>query len=372
MTYRVFQHWDPLRVCVVGQSYAPEFYHWIQDQTTRHKFEQLAEETEQDYQSLISLLQKFDITVVRPKIPELDSLQIGTHWTPPPVTPRDYFVMIHDQLWIPQCPNSVHAARAWHRQSDLDWSQWQEFDLAQHRAKLTHYKNIFDHVADQGNDLVPTDLDVVSGCFVTRLGQHLYFATQTPDQDQGQLQQDIDTRFPNTTNLIVDAQGHGDATYCAVTPGLIISLRDIPTYADTFPDWEVVYLPPSDFANTAEFRACMKLNRGRWHIPGFEHDSQLRHIVEHYFDSWVGNASETVFDVNILVIDEHNIVVSSHCDAVEQACARHGVTVHVSPFRHRYFWDAGIHCVTNDLDRNGVQKNYFADRSHKYSAESLT
>jgi hypothetical protein len=25
--------------------------------------------------------------------------------------------------------------------------------------------------------------------------------------------------------------------------------------------------------------------------------------------------------------------------------------VHVSPFRHRYFWDAGIHCITNDLNR---------------------
>ena len=60
---------------------------------------------------------------------------------------------------------------------------------------------------------------------------------------------------------------------------------------------------------------------------------------------------ETVFDVNMLVVDEKNVIVSAHNDQVESACARYGVNVHVSPFRHKYFWDAGIHCITNDLDR---------------------
>jgi hypothetical protein len=199
----------------------------------------------------------------------------------------------------------------------------------------------------------------VSGCFVSRIGQDLYFATQSYDENQNQLLAQVNKQFPSTRNHIVNAGGHGDATYCPVTPGLIISLRDIPTYADTFPDWEVVYLPPSDYAKTAEFRSSMKMNRGRWNIPGFESDPNLAHMVDHYFDSWVGNASETVFDVNILVIDQKNIVVSSHNDQVEEACARHGIEVHVVPFRHRYFWDAGIHCITNDLSRDGTVQNYF-------------
>lgn len=359
MTYSVYQHWDPLKVCVVGRTYPPEFYHWITNADTRKKFEQLAEETEQDFQQLIALLCRFGVEVIRPALPcDLHDMKIGDRWAPPPVTPRDYFVMIHDQLWIPQQPNQVHAQRAFQRQS-LDWPTWHGLDLAQHQAKLSCYRNIFDHVEQQGNAVCFTDLDVVSGCFVSRLGHDLYFATQTPDQDQTELLHSVNQLFPNTNNRIVDAQGHGDATYCAVTPGLIVSLRDVPTYADTFPDWEVVYLEPSDFANTRQFRDCMKLNRGRWYVPGFEQDTTLRYTVEHYFDSWVGHAAETVFDVNILVVDQHNIVVSSHSDAVEQACARHGVEVHVSPFRHRYFWDAGIHCVTNDLDRDGTIQKYF-------------
>lgn len=345
---------------MVGRSYPPEYYDWIRDSRTRQRFEALAEETEADYIQLIDLLESFGVRVLRPQLPEdLSKLNVDGRWVSPPVTPRDYFVMIHNDLWIPGVPNSAHAQRAFANQTQWSWQQFSQKDQAQHDAKLLCYQNIFDHVANQGNALRYTDLDVVSGCFVSRIGQHLYFATQSYQEDQQQLLNQVNGSFPHTHNKIVNAGGHGDSTYCPVAPGLIISLRDVPTYADTFPNWEVVYLPPSDYAETAEFRASMKHNRGRWNIPGFESDPNLVHMVEHYFDSWVGNASETVFDVNILVIDQKNIVVSSHNDAVEAACARHGIEVHVSPFRHRYFWDAGIHCVTNDLDRLGSLQNYF-------------
>ena len=361
--YSVFQHWDPLQVCVVGRSYPPEFYSWIQNANTRRRFEQLADETEQDFQLLIQLLQgKFGIRILRPEMPaDSSSLKCHGRWIAPPVTPRDYFVMIHDQLWIPRSPNSSHACRVFSNQSDLDLATFQARDLDQHWAKLACYQNIFQDVHDQGNQVQYTDLDVVSGCFVSRIGQDLYFATQSYDEDQSMMLARINQQFPNTRNKIVNAGGHGDSTYCPVTPGLIISLRDVPTYSDTFPDWEVVYLPASTYADTAEFRSSMKHNRGRWNIPGFESDPNLVHIVEHYFESWVGNASETVFDVNILVIDQKKIVVSSHNDQVEQACARYGIEVHVSPFRHRYFWDAGTHCITNDLNRQGKINNYFVD-----------
>lgn len=365
--YSVFQHWDPLRVCVIGKSYPPDFYNWIQDPNTRRRFEQLAEETEQDYQALAKLLQgQFGIRVLRPQLPQnLSQLKIQDRWLAPPVCPRDYFLMIHSQLWVPQVPNSAHADRGFAKQTALSRQEFDSIDLEQHLEKLKFYQNIFEDVLEQGNTICPTQLDVVSGCFVSRIGQDLYFATQSYDQDQRELLNQVNQLFPRTRNRIVNAGGHGDATYCPVAPGLIISLRDVPTYADTFPDWEVVYLSPSRYADSAEFRASMKLNRGRWNIPGFEQDTNLVHMVDYYFDSWVGNASETVFDVNILVIDSKNIVVSSHNDQVELACARHGIEVHVSPFRHRYFWDAGIHCITNDLDRQGTLKNYFAENHNK-------
>jgi hypothetical protein len=68
--YSVYQHWDPLQVCLVGRTYPPEFYSWINDPVTRQRFETLAQETEEDYQVLIKLLEKkFGVRVLRPEFP---------------------------------------------------------------------------------------------------------------------------------------------------------------------------------------------------------------------------------------------------------------------------------------------------------------
>lgn len=357
--YSVFQHWDPLQVCVVGRTYDPQFYDWILESGTRRRFQKMAEETEDDYQGLINLLEKkFDVQVIRPELPkDLSVLNLNGRWVQPPVTPRDYYLMIHDQLWVPTVPNRSHANHVFNGQTALTRQEFDRIDQMQHNAKLMCYQNIFDLVQQQGNQVRPTDLDVVSGCFVSRIGKDLFFATQSYDEDQLELKNAMNQLFPTTRNRIVNAGGHGDATYCPVAPGLIISLRDVPTYADTFPGWEVVYLPPSNYAHMREFEASMKRTKGRWHMPGFEQDQNLVNMVEYYFDTWVGQVSETVFDVNILIIDPKNIVVSAHSEQVESACVRHGIDVHVVPFRHKYFWDCGIHCVTNDLSREGTLQN---------------
>ena len=309
--YSVYQHWDPLKVCLVGRTYPPEFYHWVKDSTTRSRFETMAEETEQDYQTLISLLQnKFGVKIFRPQFPEnLQDLFLQGKWVQPPTAPRDYFLMIHDRFWVPKIPNASHAWSLFYRQNKQSW--WSDFirpsdfydslpefaediktrfaefcqvDQTHLDTKLHFYTHVFDHLKNQGNEIVYTDLDFINGCFVSRIGQNLYFATQTYHDDKQAILNQVNELFPNTVNRVVNAGGHGDAVYCPVAPGLIISLNDIPTYSDTFPDWEVVYLPPSNYSHMREFEHSMKRNKGRWFMPGFEQDQNLINLVDHYFD----------------------------------------------------------------------------------------
>ena len=383
--YSVYQHWDQLKVCLVGKTYPPEFFHWIKNPLTRMRFEQMALETEEDFQRLILLLRKFGVEIMRPQFPDdMSSLFIQDKWVQPPTAPRDYFLMIQDKFWVPRVPNASHAWSVFYRQNKQP--QWLDFDTPNHfynsmpefaydiqdrfqafcnvdqrhlDAKLGFYQHVFDHIGQQGNKIVYTDLDFINGCFVSRIGRDLYFATQTYHDDKQEILAQVNQLFPGTRNHVVNSGGHGDAVYCPVTPGLIISLNDIPTYQDTFPDWEVLYLPPSNYSHMREFEHSMKKNKGRWFMPGFEQSQDLQNMVDHYFDEWIGQVSETVFDVNILIIDPKNIVVSTHNYQVEKACARHGIEVHVSPFRHKYFWDCGIHCVTNDLNRIGSQLDFF-------------
>ena len=70
----VHQHWDPLKVAAVGRCYPPEYFNYIQNLKTRDVFHRIAEETEEDFQKLTSLLQKFDVKV---KTIELDFSSIA-------------------------------------------------------------------------------------------------------------------------------------------------------------------------------------------------------------------------------------------------------------------------------------------------------
>jgi hypothetical protein len=104
MTYSVYQHWDPLKVCIVGRSYRPEFYGFITNSRVRSVLEQIAQETEEDYQKLISKLKEFGVKVLRPNVnDDYEFYLLGSRIKPPPMTPRDYSIMLgQDFFWRAQ------------------------------------------------------------------------------------------------------------------------------------------------------------------------------------------------------------------------------------------------------------------------------
>jgi hypothetical protein len=226
------------------------------------------------------------------------------------------------------------------------------------------YVDIVNLVKQQGNAIESdTKGHPINGAMVSRIGKDLYFGTENYNSDQSSYKLYLDQEFSNTRNHIVDTGGHSDGTYCPVCPGLIISLRDVPTYADTFPDWEVVYLPGQSWAQVKPFLDLKQKNAGKWWIPGFEHDQSVIDTVEQWLGHWTGYVEETVFDVNMLIIDPKNVMVFNYNKLVFDALDRYGITPHVCNFRHRYFWDGGIHCVTTDLHREGIMQDYFPSRN---------
>ena len=71
--------------------------------------------------------------------------------------------------------------------------------------------------------------------------------------------------------------------------------------------------------------------------------------------NWVGYVEETVFEVNMLSIDENTILVNNYNKQVFDFLEKHHIAPVIAPFRHRWFWDGGVHCVTQDLYR---ERNY--------------
>jgi hypothetical protein len=361
----------------VGRSYPPEFYSWIQNSRVRNLFEKIAVETEEDYQTIIKKLGEFGVQIMRPDLP-LSTFDEGRYILPP-MTPRDHMVMVGDTFYASYYFDFKKFYQDVRDKLWPDCADMEEFATLpvyiQKECKDVHkldqlisstaaYDPIYQHIRQQGNK-VKFGVHFASGANVARIGRDLFFGTEAYDQDIGTLRKEIDLEFLHTRNHVVNTGGHSDGTYCPVCPGLIISLHDVPTYADTFPGWEVVYLPGQSWEAVAPFLALKEKNRGRWWIPGFEYDNDVIEVVETWLDHWVGYVEETVFDVNMLIIDPKNVMVFNENDQVFEALHRYGITPHVVPFRHRYFWDGGIHCVTLDLDRTGHMQDFFPNRPKK-------
>jgi hypothetical protein len=144
-----------------------------------------------------------------------------------------------------------------------------------------------------------------------------------------------------------------------------VSLVDVQNYAETFPGWEVIYLPEQSWNAITDFTKLKRKNNGKWWVPGEELNDDFTEFVELWLNQWVGYVEETVFDVNMLVIDRKNVLCNNYNKAVFDALERHGMTPHIINFRHRYFWDGGLHCITSDLDRIGERQDWFPERSQK-------
>jgi len=380
MTYSVHQHWDPLRVCAVGRSYPPEFYSFIANSRVRSVMERIAIETEEDYQKLIKLLESFGVEILRPIISEDFSVYLKNgKYVPPPMTPCDFSIMIGETFYHNWCTEmQIYqniAADNWPKISTVG-----EYDLLpdvikqevqaiidKHQGTISQeYKHILKKISAQGNKVVERVIkgktSLINRAMITRVGRNLYIGTHDSNDDIEKLKQTYIPLFPDHRVRIINTDGHSDGTFCPVVPGLIVSLRDVPTYADTFPGWEVVYLPGQSWDAVKPFLDLKNKNRGKWWVPGEELNDDFTQYVEEWLGHWVGYVEETVFDVNMLVIDEKNVVCNNYNEKVFEAFSRHGITPHIVNFRHRYFWDGGLHCITSDLHREGTQKDYFLER----------
>ena len=107
----VHQCFDPLKVCIVGRSYPPEFYSGIGNNKVRSSMERVAIETEEDYQKLINKLEEFDVEVLRldisDNVEDYQNIE-GVVNCPPPMCPRDFSAQIGGTFYMPGTVSYTH------------------------------------------------------------------------------------------------------------------------------------------------------------------------------------------------------------------------------------------------------------------------
>ena len=286
----------------------------------------IAEETEEDYQTLEKILKDAGVQTYRSflDIEKYGSLKKVYR---PPVCPRDHFAVIGQKLYAVS-------------------------------GGSQGYSDVLTKIDKKNLEICKTP-GVISTANICRVGKDLWWDMH---KDTGQHIVDKYKKIWETEGFRVHTSNrgcHSDGDFCVVKPGCIVSLREIQDYKTEFPGWDILYLPDQSWDAVDPFLKMKDKVGGRWWLNGEEHNDQLIEFVNTWLNDWVGYVEETVFDVNMLSIDHNTIICNNYNKEVFDHFKKHRVEPIVFNFRHRYFWDGGIHCITQDLYREGTMEDYF-------------
>lgn len=394
MNYNVWNKWDKLQTVMLGDCYDPAFFREIKNTKVKSALQRIADQTQEDLEGFHSVLKDFGCTIIRPDVDKNDSIlnytdHDGKLTAIPrsPLQPRDCQLVIGNSLFYTGQDHLGIKQSLDRYDNDFKYidSPLSEISFANHKGdgapdwpsyenyieRFCNYQPLSDlpHIHNEILGICQQELPIhfaMAAPSVTVVGRDVYI------DDKGEMSrvlvdyyiEQFANMFPNFRINVLNIGGHNDACFHTVKPGAILSLKEIQTYNDTFPDWDVCYLPDQSWGKIKPFIELKEKNEGKWWVPGEEDNEEFTHFVETWLQEWVGYVEETVFDVNVLVLDEHHVCVSQPDNEIVNAFLRkHNMEPVYVPWRHRYFWDGGIHCITLDLHRDGKQQDYFSNRT---------
>ena len=400
MTYNVWNKWDPLKAVLLGDCYGPEFFKDIKNSKIRSALQQIATETQEDLANYEKVLKDFGCKVFRPPLDKNDSIfnyidpdgKILGAVPRSPLQPRDCQVVIGNSLFYTghdhwsfkkvldnynpdfvyfKGPLDEKRFLAYKGDNAPGWPAYDDYLESFLSNKISSDSGVqmeFDNIHWIESRLPVFHIDAPS---ITVVGKDIYIDQtlehQTKDKQFfkqyyfDKFQNSFDNFRINTVNI----GGHNDSCFHTIKPGAILSLEKIQTYSESFPGWDVCYLPNQSWDRVSAFNKIKHKVSGKWWVPGQEDNDEFTNFVESWLTNWVGFVEETVFDVNVLVLDEHHVCVSQPDNKqVNDFLKKHKMEPVYVPWRHRYFWDGGLHCITLDLYREGEQQNYFPQRTN--------
>ena len=296
--------------------------------------QQIIEETEEDLNEFIRVLEELGITVKRPDIwpheaefSTIDLVSKGFY----NYCPRDIMLVIGDH--IIETP-SVIRSRAQetfsYRTLLLDYmrsgAKWYG------APKPMLLDSLFD--VDRNKPTPRNDEPAFDAANVLRLGQDLiYLVSATGNELGGKwLQSILGDRFRVHFLKDVYYGSHIDSTFVALRPGLILC-NPARINDDSLPDllkqWEVIYSPPME--DTDRY--------------GADYLSQC------IGSDWI--------NMNAFSISPSLVVIDRDQTALIKLLESHGLDVIPLKLRHAKMLGGGFHCVTLDIRRTGNLERYF-------------
>jgi hypothetical protein len=334
-----YTSWQPLEEVIVGRAYDPDYFDFIDNLQVRNQLQQILAETAEDLDNLQRTIETYGATVRRPSLPNRDQFQTwqtsGEGAPLPPLTPRDWQITLGNKLL-------------------------RVLPVAELNDICSSYG---DQVIDPHNGTWDPNciLNGASASCIVRVGRDVFFDNSDflkPEQTRWIVDNVLGSEY-RIHEAITD--GHGDAVFAILKPGVILSSKhDVNLdLARDFPSWDVCKIWDSSIWAAMEVGKFKEENfNGAWYVQGQTPTAEFSAFVDKYLSSWVGFVSETVFDVNCLVLDESHVIFSAYNKDVFDFCKKHRIEPIISELRHSYFWDGGVSCCTQDIRRKGGLESY--------------
>ena len=412
-TVNSWNGWDPLKQVVLGNCPPPELFEDVKDHKLRDLLQKLLYETREDLDNLQTTLEDVGIDVVRlpenarsaddldSPIREYDSLENyadkkngdAIKGLPKPcLNPRDDFIVLGDKILVTTPFYDLN--KKWANGQKIFDPSCIDFRLPtmfteSDRHELGPFKPSKEY-ADQKFGLMSNGMSYTSlhgtdtSPYVNEINfkryryhTHYFWAPSLTRigekmiadlKDVSNLDQVIGNLYPNIKCDTTAIGGHNDGSYCLPKPGLVICSPwvDAEHYKKTLPGWDVLQIDIDGRQQRAReyknWEKIKKKTRGAWWIPDAENNTNLVNFVEDWLSNWVGYCEETLFEVNMLSIDTKTILSMNYQKDVHRKLKAHGIEPIYVKFRHRNFWDGGLHCLTLDTLREGSQQNYFGGK----------
>ena len=295
-----FPEYNRLRECWVGRAYDSSL-------VTDTFVKDILDETEEDLSNFSQMLRDLGVEVKRPTYKNPDVTR-----KPQLLHARDHLQYLNGKLYIgPRYEDNI-----------ADW-----LELLDNRTPFVTLDNLC------APSVVRADRVYFDAVSWTRK-RFEYFQHGNPD---------LPCVFERLSSRDFNIERHTDGVFCVVKEGVIISTPQGRNLEYLFPEWDILYLDQ----NTQDLNDMAK-TKGKFIWSPDQ-------IPDDYRD-WVGYSPETFFDVNALAVDEKHFMCTRYNKQVFDFLKKHKVEPIIVPFRHRYLWDGGLHCMTFDFIRDAYQQ----------------
>ncbi len=339
--------WDPLEEVIVGNplraryptadpsTRLAEFPDRSMDDIPQGPFpQQVIDETEEDLNAFVAVLEQAGITVKRPDTWPHETEFSTIHWQSKGYynyCPRDIMLVIGDH--IIETPNVIRSRAQEtlsYRSILVDYlksgAKWYS------APKPMLLDSLFD--VDLAKPMPRNDEPAFDAANVLRLGRDLiYLVSATGNELGGRwLQTILGEEFRVHFLKEVYFGSHIDSTFSALRPGLVLcnpGRVNNETLPEILKQWEVIYSPPME-------------NTGRY---------DAEYLSKSIGSNWI--------DMNVFSIKPNLVVVDRDQPALIKLLETKGLDVIPLKLRHSKMLGGGFHCVTLDTRRAGVLERYF-------------